>query len=165
MEYLSELQLQELRRVFFAHAVACGEPLIDALTLCRLLELCGVASTEADAHRLILRADVTGRGLLSEPDFLQLMTLPLADVEPRAEVDALYDELAIDGVLTPEAMHAFLERTRAEEGTDSSTSPRMTAEEVQMLCADVALAPPAGSSPGTISRADFARWMDISIVQ
>lgn len=181
MENLSAVQLSTLRAVFDAEARSAAdstEATLDALALMRILAACGITSTEAEAQGLILRADVSGRGRLNEADFLQLMASALADSDPSAEVDALFDELVAttapeapafcssDSVgaacATAENVLAFLERARAEEGIEPSAVPRMTREEVAALCADIAVTAPA-EQPSAVSRADFQRFMELSL--
>jgi Ca2+-binding EF-hand superfamily protein len=160
MEHLSMEQRATLRKVFASCCTTRGDslqPTIASRELHRILVACGVRGTEADAHSLILRADSSGRGFLSEPDFLQLMTGALSDTHPDVEIEALFADVS-SGTETVSAasIAAFVDEMRSIPGVDV---PRFTAAELASAVADASSA----DTPAALTRHDFRELLNLQL--
>jgi len=149
-----------LRKVFASCCTTRGDslqPTIDSRELHRILVACGVRGTEADAHSLILRADSSGRGFLSEPDFLQLMTGAMSDTLPDAEIAALFDDVS-SGTETVSAasIAAFVDEMRSIPGVDV---PRFTVSDLASVVADAG----SGETPEALTRHDFRELLNLQL--
>lgn len=171
MESLLPAQRATLRIVFAHNARQRGEdlePTLDAAALSRILTASGLRTTEADAHALISRSDIAGRGGLTEPDFLQLFSLPIAEgggaapVSSDSEVDALFDQLLAASVpagslshLTKDHLQRFLNDLRRTPGIGASV-PLFTDADIDAVIKDT-------SSGGAITREDFHQLMGLQL--
>lgn len=171
MESLLPAQRAKLRTIFAHNARQRGEdlePTLDAAALARIFSASGLRTTEADAHALISRSDVAGRGGLTEPDFLQLFSLPIAEgggaapVSSDSEVDALFDQLlalsapAVGAAhISKEHLQRFLDGLRRTPGIGASV-PIFTDADIDAVIKDA-------SSGGAITREDFHQLMSLQL--
>lgn len=170
MESLLPSQRASLRSVFAHNSRRRGEdlePTLDAAALARILSAAGLRTTEADAHALISRSDVAGRGGLSEPDFLQLFSLPISEgtgaVSSDSEVDSLFDRLVAStsspsgGIpqITKADLQRFLDDLRRTAGI-GATVPIFTEADIDAIIKD------AGSAD-TMTRQDFHQLMGLQL--
>lgn len=186
MEHLSPSQLRTLRDLFtrFARRRGGGEPTIGVPDLHRILQASGIRLTESDANALVMKADTTGSGsgLLSESDFVQIMTTALSDSDLAAEVDALYDKIAASTgptsltssgsttVVSLGALSSFLDQLRKQPGV-GPTVPPFTKAELAAFFADAATGTTPAGKPAlvddgsllSLSREDFQRLMHLQV--
>ena len=157
MDALTETQLTTLRSLFAIFA-AGGRLGVDELRT--LMAGLGLTLTTPQLKDLSARVDVGGLGSLDCPEFCQLMTAALPDVDADAEAAAVFAafDRDADGVLSAEDLAAVLADADAGGGPAAAAGGSAGAHAAPLTAADLAVVVDEAEGPGArgVSRAKFA---------